>query len=419
MIRERKRALVGVVGGILLANTGSYIWFPVLVATLGGSDSGFWAGVVMCMTYVGRLLATFCYEGVAARAGVRGGVFLGTALEAVALGLMGFTDGVLAYSVLAFFIGFGSGTSFPGLKNVLVSFPEDERPKAFSAFQMAGQVGLFGGALLGAVLADVELRTLFTVVFVFFTGFCLITSALIPRGGFGGAPDAADGRVPLFSLTAFKGIEVRGATRYFLLSAAFWFLSLGFVVGIPLHMDEYVPGWAPSAPFWITGLSILVLQYPLFKLFNKRFSPGAVMAVGLAGMTVAFLAFGAGRTAPWVVVGCLTVVLGEILFVPSFDLWIARRVPEDRLARAMGAMHFFRSAGNMAGSLAAGILFDLSRSLGVAGGNWYVAALLAAGCALACLSGRHSGTATGTDAAGVDVTENDVTQSEEAVRENV
>ncbi|MFD0394148.1 MFS transporter [Streptomyces nogalater] len=178
--QERRRALVGVVGGILLANSGSYIWFPVLVATLGGSDSGFWAGVVMCMTYVGRLLATFCYEGIAARSGIRTAVFLGTALEAVALGLMGFADGVLVYSVLAFFIGFGSGTSFPGLKNVLVSFPEDERPKAFSAFQMAGQVGLFGGALLGAVLADVELRTLFTVVFVFFAGFCLITSALLP-----------------------------------------------------------------------------------------------------------------------------------------------------------------------------------------------------------------------------------------------
>ncbi|MFI5984713.1 MFS transporter [Streptomyces sp. NPDC051555] len=415
MIRERKRALAGVVGGILLANTGSYIWFPVLVATLGGTDSGFWAGVVMCMTYVGRLLATFSYEGIAARLGIRGAVLLGTGLEAVALGLMGFAGGVFSYGVLAFFIGFGSGTSFPGLKNVLVSFPEDERPKAFSAFQMAGQVGLFGGALLGAVLAHVDLRTLFSVVFAFFAGFCVITSALIPRDGFARAPERPDVRVPLFSPAAFKGIDVRGATRYFLLSAAFWFLSLGYVVGIPLHMAEYVSGWAPSSPFWITGLSILVLQYPLFKLVSTRLSPGAVMAVGLAGMTVAFIAFGAGRTAPWVVVGCLTVVLGEILFVPSFDLWIAGRVPEERLARAMGAMHFFRSAGNMVGSLAAGILFDLSRSLDVPGGNWYVAAVLAAGCALICLSGRKSGTAA--DARRTDGA--NATENEEKVGENV
>ncbi|MDT0571534.1 MFS transporter [Streptomyces sp. DSM 3412] len=387
MTIERRRALIGVNAGIFLAHIGNFIWFPVLVASLGGTDSGFWAGVVMCMTYVGRLAATFFYEGVAARIGIRGAVFAGTATEAVALGLMGFGSGVVVYSVLALLIGLGSGTAFPGLKNILVSYPDDERPKAFSTFQMSAQVGLFGGALAGGLLADVDLRTLFSVVFAIFIGFCLTASAFIPRDGFGSVDKPVD-RVPLLSTAVFKGIEVRGATRYFLLSAVFWFLSIGFMVGIPLHMEEYASGWAPSAPFWITGLTVLVLQYPLFKFLIKHLRPGAVMALGLAGMVVAFTAFGAGRTAPWVVVGCLTVVLGEILFVPSFDIWIARKVPADRLAKAMGAMHFFRSAGNMIGSLLAGLLFDLALSWDVPGANWYIAALIAAGCAAICLFSR-------------------------------
>lgn len=387
MTIERRRALIGVNAGIFLAHIGNFIWFPVLVASLGGTDSGFWAGVVMCMTYVGRLAATFFYEGAAARIGIRGAVFAGTATEAVALGLMGFGSGVVVYSVLALLIGLGSGTAFPGLKNILVSYPDDERPKAFSTFQMSAQVGLFGGALAGGLLADVDLRTLFSVVFAIFIGFCLAASAFIPRDGFGSVDKPVD-RVPLLSTAVFKGIEVRGATRYFLLSAVFWFLSIGFMVGIPLHMEEYASGWAPSAPFWITGLTVLVLQYPLFKFLIKHLRPGAVMALGLAGMVVAFTAFGAGRTAPWVVVGCLTVVLGEILFVPSFDIWIARKVPADRLAKAMGAMHFFRSAGNMIGSLLAGLLFDLALSWDIPGANWYIAALIAAGCAAICLFSR-------------------------------
>ncbi|MFD3544434.1 MFS transporter [Streptomyces sp. NPDC058655] len=397
MTSERRRALIGINAGIFLAHIGNFIWFPVLVASLGGTDSGFWAGVVMCMTYVGRLLATFFYEGTAARMGIRGAVFLGTAMEAVALGLMGFSGGVLAYSILAFFIGFGSGTAFPGLKNILVSYPDSERPKAFSTFQMSAQVGLFGGAVAGGLLVDVDLRTLFGLVFAIFIGFCLAASAFIPRDGFaapagtGAAAEAADRpRGPLFSTAVVKGIDVRGATRYFVLSAVFWFLSIGFVVGIPLHMAEFAPQWAPSAPFWITGLSVLALQYPLFKFLIKHLRPGAVMAVGLAGMTAAFLAFGAGRSAVWVVVGCLTVVLGEILFVPSFDIWVARKVPADRLAKAMGAMHFFRSAGNMVGSLLAGVLFDLSRSAGLPGANWYVAAVVAAACAAVCLLSKDA-----------------------------
>ncbi|GAQ58314.1 MFS transporter [Streptomyces acidiscabies] len=403
MTSERRRALIGVNAGIFLAHIGNYIWFPVFVASLGGTDSGFWAGVVMCMTYVGRLAATFFYEGVAARIGVRGAVFAGTALEATALGAMGFVGGVAAYSALALFIGLGSGTAFPGLKNILVSYPDDERPKAFSTFQMAAQVGLLGGALIGGLFVDLNLRTLFSVVFAIFIGFCLASSAFIPRDGFTAATQS-DGsatgttgttgstgitpKPPLFSTAVFKGIEVRGATRYFLLSAVFWFLSIGFIVGIPLHMERYASGWAPSSPFWITGLVVLVLQYPLFKALIKRLEPGTVMAIGLVGMTLAFLAFGAGRGPGWVFAGCLVVVLGDILFVPSFDMWVARRVPEDRLAKAMGAMHFFRSAGNMAGSLLAGVLFDLSGSLDLPGLNWYVAAVIAAGCAVVCLSGR-------------------------------
>ncbi|MHC5903111.1 MFS transporter [Streptomyces sp. S6] len=397
MTPERRRALIGVNAGIFLAHIGNYIWFPVLVASLGGTDSGIWAGVVMCMTYVGRLAATFFYEGAAARIGIRGAVFAGTALEATALGAMGFADGVAAYSALALFIGFGSGTAFPGLKNILVSYPDDERPKAFSTFQMAAQVGLLGGALIGGLVVDLNLRTLFSVVFAIFIGFCLASSAFIPRDGFAAptAPTESDEsttgttpKPPVFSTAVFKGIEVRGATRYFLLSAVFWFLSIGFVVGIPLHMEKYASEWAPSSPFWITGLVVLVLQYPLFKVLIKRLEPGTVMAVGLTGMTLAFLAFGVGRGVPWVFAGCLVVVLGDILFVPSFDMWVARKVPEDRLAKAMGAMHFFRSAGNMAGSLLAGVLFDLSGSLGLPGLNWYVAAVIAAGCTVFCLSGR-------------------------------
>ena len=36
----------------------------------------------MCLTYVGRLLATFFYEGVAARIGIRGAVFAAEARNA-------------------------------------------------------------------------------------------------------------------------------------------------------------------------------------------------------------------------------------------------------------------------------------------------------------------------------------------------
>lgn len=374
-----RRTLVGINAGIALAHVGNFLYFPILVATLGETYSGFWAGFVMFLTYVGRLSATFCYAGVTGRLGNRGAVVLGVLVEAVPLGLMGLVHGVPAYGVLAFVIGFGSGISFPGLKNILAGFPEDQRPKAFAGFQMACQLGALAGALAGGLFLGVPLPALFGVVFALFLGYCLAATFLIP------ADRPAVPRAPLVSFGVVRGLQLRGAGRYFLLSSVFWVLSISFLVGIPLHMSRYVPQLPASTPFWVTGAVLLAMQFPALRFMVRHLRPEQVMAVAFGAMALAYLAFGAGRTAPWVLAGCLVVVFGDILFTPSFDLWVAQRLGGERLAGAMGAMHFFRSAGNMVGTLVAGALFDLSRTLGVPGLNWYVVAAVATGCALLCV----------------------------------
>lgn len=99
-------------------------------------------------------------------------------------------------------------------------------------------------------------------------------------------------------------------------------------------------------------------------------------------MTLAFVILGLGRIELWVNCASAVVVLGEILFVPAFDLWVAKKVPADKLAQAMCSMHFFRNFGNMAGTFTAGVLFDLSISGGRPGLNWIITGALAATAAL-------------------------------------
>jgi DHA1 family multidrug resistance protein-like MFS transporter len=376
MNRSSKRTLVGINTGIALAHIGNFIYFPHLVSTLGSSHSGFWAGFVMFMTYVGRLSATFCYEGISARAGLRNSIVLGVALEACALGLMSVAHDVTMFSLLAFFVGLGSGLSFPGLKNILGGFAEADRPKAFSSFQLSCQLGAIAGALLGGVFDNSQMALVFVVVFALFAGYCLAAFLFIPGGR------AKTGHVPLVNLAILGGLRSGQGLQYFLLSSLFWFLSINFIIGIPLHMQAYVTALPLTAPFWITGLATLALQMPLFKFVNKRFQPGHVMAIAFAGMACAYVLFGYGVTAAWVIAGCLIVIVGDILFTPSFDLWVSGRIAPDRLPKAMGAMHFFRSFGNMLGTFMAGLMFDLSRRLDSPGLNWYVVAAVAAACAV-------------------------------------
>ncbi|MDX3054920.1 MFS transporter [Streptomyces sp. NE06-03E] len=382
---QTRKVLLGVNSGIALAHIGNYIWFPHLISTLGVEYSGFWAGFVMFLTYVGRLSATFFYEGVAARFGTRTSIIAGIAVEAVALGGMGFADGVPFYSLLAFFVGFGSGISFPGLKNILGTLPAADRPKAFSSFQMSCQLGVIAGAVIGGLFLGSSMTILFLVVFVLFAGYCAAAASFIPAdAGDLGDPAAKD--TPLVNVAILKGLQLGGGGSYFLLSSVFWILSISFLVGMPLHMEEFAADLPVSTPFWITGLALLVLQYPAFRFMSKHLRPGQVMGVAFLAMAAAYALFGAGQTAVWVVVGCLVVVFGDILFTPSFDLWVADRMPADRLARAMGAMHFFRSFGNMVGTLAAGALYDLSRSTDIPGLNWYAVGAIALVCAAVSFS---------------------------------
>ncbi|MCM2413781.1 MFS transporter [Streptomyces sp. RKAG290] len=386
---ESRKVLLGVNSGIALAHIGNYIWFPHLISTLGVEYSGFWAGFVMFLTYVGRLSATFFYEGVAARFGTRASIIVGIAVEAVALGGMGFADGVPFYSLLAFFVGFGSGISFPGLKNILGTLPEKDRPKAFSSFQMSCQLGVIAGSVIGGLFLGSSMAILFLVVFILFAGYCAAAASFIPTDA-GGQADRVAVKTPLVNVAVLKGLQLGGGGSYFLLSSVFWVLSISFLVGMPLHMDEFASDLPVSTPFWITGLALLVLQYPAFRYMSKRLRPGQVMGVAFLAMAVAYGLFGAGQTATWVVVGCLVVVFGDILFTPSFDLWVANRMPADRLARAMGAMHFFRSFGNMVGTLTAGALYDLSHSTDIPGLNWYVVGGIALVCAaVSFLSARR------------------------------
>ena len=104
------------------------------------------------------------------------------------------------------------------------------------------------------------------------------------------------------------------------------------------------------------------------------------MVAGMLSLVVSFLFLGLGKTPPWVVVASVLFVIGEILFSPSFDVWLSSNASEN-IDRAMGTQHFFRSLGNMVGTSSAGMAYDLARLLNLPGLNWIILSGLALICA--------------------------------------
>lgn len=364
----------GASAGVFLAHIGNYIYMPLLLSLLGGKYNGFCAGFVLFMTYVGRVSATFCYTSISQQFALRNVISTFIVLEGAALLGMGFTSSILMYSILAFFVGFGSGVSFPALKHLLSNLPESLRVAAFSRFQLAAQGGLVVGALMGGFWSTAKMQSVFTVTFLLFLGYASVILMAVPLEK--KLPNIITKR-KIVDFSLLQSARFSEIKYDLIMSMFYWILVMSFMVNMPLHIQSYLPALSISMPFWITGLILLIFQMPLSKLASKYLDNSLTMIFGCLALLCGFVLFSISFSLMGIILGCIGIALGQILFAPALDLQVAKSVSKENMAQAMSAMHFYRSFGNMIGTFCAGILFDLGNSLHQTNLSWISMALLA------------------------------------------
>jgi predicted MFS family arabinose efflux permease len=83
----------------------------------------------------------------------------------------------------------------------------------------------------------------------------------------------------------------------------------------------------------------------------------------------------------WLVIsGAVLLALGQIFYVPSFDVVVSGYTKEHGMQTGpmMARQHFYQNVGVMCGSLVAGALFDVGLRWRMPALNWCVLAALAA-----------------------------------------
>jgi MFS family permease len=363
--------------GIGLGYFGNFLYIPHLIATIGTSYSGTVAGLIIFLTYLGRLIASLVAGGLADRYGRKEMIVLGSFVEGVALLGFGFCSTIWEYFVLATVVGISSGISFPGLKATLSDLPKEIRGVAFSKFIVASQIGTIVGAGIGALINNASLKNIFVVVFFIFLTYSLSILFLLksPKDQKSTKPYS-----PILKVKHPREWEVSQVFGIFVVSSFFWFFYGQFVVGIPLHIKWLSTDLNVSTPFWITGTLTLILQVGLFKKISSHFKEDRLLVAGMIFMILTFFLLGIGINAKWIILSSVAFVISEMLFVPSFDVWISERKELTSSNRAMGTVHFFRSAGNMVGTSTAGIMFDVSRHFNYPGLNWIALGILGSFC---------------------------------------
>jgi len=164
-------------------------------------------------------------------------------------------------------------------------------------------------------------------------------------------------------------------------NVVFWFLTIQPTVALTLYVPRFVPGMSVSTTFWISSLTVLLLQMRVTRVAKNADSHLGFLLFGYGSLLASFALMAVAGSEAWLVMSAAVLLaLGQIFYVPSFDVIVSGYAKEHGMQTGpmMARQHFYQNIGVMCGSLVAGGLFDLGVHWGMPALNWCVLAVLAA-----------------------------------------
>ena len=388
--------------GVAIASAGVALYTPLIVSETGKHFSGFWAASILFGLNLGRVLGALAgsrFPKLANHPLIVSGNIL---LEGVALYCMAFLGQAWALALFALLAGFGSGLSFPGLKNYLLKLRELDQASLFSRLAFAIRTGLVLGYLTASWVPHDSLQWVFLIVLITFVAyglFMLVAMRAITRHetAYLSAPEqqtaarstpAHEHRPTVGTNGASAAVPARLPALFYLSNAMFWCFAIQPMIGFSLHIPKYTPELPVSTPFWLAALVIIFFQIPISKRAIRTRDHFRFLRIAYACLFVSFvimLLF--NHSAAAVIVSAILLSFAQVFYGPSLDVLTARfadRVGADT-GRLMSQQMLYQSMGNMVGSLAGGVLFDLAQALRWPSLNW---GLLAAGSMVMLLLSR-------------------------------
>lgn len=265
-------------------NTGFYLLIPYLSGYLG-HDLGMSAAVVGIVLGVRNLSqqGLFLLGGSAAdRLGARGVIVAGCALRAVGFGLFAFGPSVPVLVLASVLSGLAGALFNPAVRAYLAQEAGDRRAEAFSLFNIFANTGALLGPLLGSALVAVGFQLSAVVAALIFAGLTVAQVVVLPVR-----------RVERPATSVLGDWRaVLGDRRFFAFTAALtgmFALQNQLYLVLPMEAARLTGSSAPVAViFLVSTAATLALQVRITQRYQRRWSRGRSIAVGMAVMGAAF-----------------------------------------------------------------------------------------------------------------------------------
>ncbi|GAA3842751.1 MDR family MFS transporter [Streptomyces phyllanthi] len=381
----------------LAFNIGFFAVLPFLAEHLGTAIgmAGWMVGFVLG-------LRTFSQQGLfvvggalADRYGVRPVVLVGCVLRIAGFLWLGHAEESWAVIGAVLLIGFAAALFSPAVESEVarqaVVWEEaggGSRTSVLALFTVAGQAGAFVGPLIGALLLEVDFRT------VCLTGAGVFVLVLAGHARL--LPQHIPGRARVKARGGLRGLARN--RRFLALCCAYGAYLLAYNQLYLILPDEVERAAGSQAPLaWLFALSSLLVvtaQLPVTNWAAHRLDLRRSMAAGLLLIAAGFAVVAVARPAGWTgATGLLPaagfvvlLTLGQMLVAPAARAWVPDLAEDGRLGLYTGALSSVSGLIVLIGSSATGSLLDTGLPPAV---PWLVLAAIPVASLL--LLPRHSG----------------------------
>jgi MFS family permease len=319
------------------------------------------------------------------RMGCKRAIVAGCALRTAGFALLGTTASLPSLVVASSLTGFAGALFDPGVRTYLADEAGTRTEEAFGLFNVAGQLGLLLGPLVGLVLDFRILSIASAGVFGLLT---LLQARALPAAGPVSATTRPDWRLVL------------GNRRFLAFAATMtvsYVLSFQVYLALPLVMhsalgDEQDSGMGQM--FALSAILVILGQSRVTAWARRRWSPVQCMMRGLAVLSAAFLPLVAvSHPAPVhlggeemseiigispILLAAVILAIGAMLVAP-FEMGVIVALARNRLvATHYGLYATLSGIGITVGGLVTGSIWDLAARHGLGQLPWV--ALVVFGC---------------------------------------
>lgn len=293
-------------------------------------------------------------------------IVIGLAMLAISEAIFGFSSSVYMLFLSRLLGGAGVALIFPGVMAFTADITtEDERAKGIGYISAAMSTGFIIGPGLGGFLAEYGVRVPFYVAAALVGFVALLSMFVLPESMKKAHP--VETRLPLENEGLIRQIWQSRKAPYFATLVVLLVLGFGlsnFETVFGLYLDAKHQFGPNDIAFVLTIGAIVgvVIQVGLLDVLVKRFGEMRVMDLSLAlgGASIFIILF---THSYWAITIVTTLIFASFDLIRPAASSLLSKAAGERQGYVAGLNSTFTSLGTIIGSVAAGILYDVSLSL--------------------------------------------------------